>query len=325
MSRANLPKYVERADNQAMPTPAALQNVTAYFFPLESDTQRQQALADKFLNAPSKGLASYRAFFPQVFLVFTHTGTVSSTVPVFRDQGSFNYTEAGIWIPLVSIDKTGPIPVATRLVLFPYYMFATSSHAVASGREDQGWPKEIAEITVPTRPSVADLFQIRPTLFDRFGPDVLAQREYLVQVNRVGGTSRGVVAQGFTEGKAALEALVDLVFGGPMITVPGLGLVLSMVDLLRTGPRFAFLKQFRDVSDPSRACYQAGIEAGTRIDCFRWAGLLDGRYTLDVKTADSHPMVSALGLTPRSFDAVRGFFVDMDFTLDTGVTRWKAF
>jgi hypothetical protein len=325
MSRANLPRYVERADNQAMPTPAALQNVTAYFFPLISDTQRQQELCDRLLNAPSKGLASYRAFFPQVFLIFNRTASVSSTVPFFRDQGNFSYTEAGIWIPLVSIDNRGPVPVATRLVLFPYYMFATSSHAVVSGREDQGWPKETADLTVPTRPSEADLFEIRPALFDRFGPDVLAQRESLVQVTRVGGTSRGAVAQVFTEGKAALEAIVDLVFGGPTITVPGLGLALSMVDMLWTGPAFTFLKQFRDVADPSRACYQAGIEAGTRLDRFRCAGMLDGRYTLDLKTADSHPMVSELGLAPRTFDAVRGFFVDMDFTLESGVTRWKAF
>ncbi|MDI1442605.1 acetoacetate decarboxylase family protein [Polyangium sp. 6x1] len=324
MSRANLPRYVERADNQSMPTPATLRNVTTYFFPVKSDIRRQQALCDKFLNAPSSGLASYRAFFPQVFFIFNRTGSVSSRVPKARDQGCFPYFEAGIWIPLVSVDRRGPFPVADRLVLFPYYMFATSSQAIVSGRDEQGWPKELAELTIPTNPSVADLFQIRPTLFDRFGGDVLAQAEHLVQVIRIGGTSSGAITQGFTEGKAALEALADLVFGGPTVTVPGLGLALSVVDLLRKGPTFAFLKQFRDVADPRRACYQAGIEAATKVDRFRWAGLLGGRYTLDVKTTDSHPLVSELGLDARTFDALRGFFVEMDFTLDSGVTRWQA-
>lgn len=307
-----------------MPTPAAVRNVTTYFFPVKSDTRRQQALCDRFLNAPSNGLASYRAFFPQVFFIFNRTGSVVSRVPPARDQGCFPYFEAGIWIPLVSVDRSGPIPVADRLVLFPYYMFATSSQAIVSGRDEQGWPKELADLTIPTSPPVADLFQIRPMLFNRFGHDVVAREEDLVQVTRIGGTSSGAVAQGFTEGKAALDALAHLVFGGPTVTVPGLRLALSVVDMLRSGPTFVFLKQFRDVTDPSRACYQAGIEAGTKVDRFRWAGLLGGRYTLDVKTTDSHPLVSELGLDARTFDDLRGFFVEMDFTLDSGLTRWKA-
>jgi len=276
------------------------------------------------LNDPAGGACDYRAFFPQVFLVWNRFGVLRSLAPLERDRGFYRYRESGVWIPAMSIARRGPVPVASHLALFPYYMFATLGQALVSGREGQGWPKEMAEIVIPEDPAAADAFRLHPVVIDRFGHGSLGQTEQLMQVVKAAGTRGGAAAQVWTQGTAALEAIVELLFGAGTVTIPGPGLVVKMLEFFLRGPRFVFLKQFRDIGRPDRACYQAVVEAGTTITSFRGAGLLEGWYELGIKTCDSHPLVSELGLGVETFSKLRGFFIDMDFTIDDGEEIWKA-
>jgi Acetoacetate decarboxylase (ADC) len=325
MINSNYPKYVERTDNQVLATPAQCENSLVYLFPISASIARQQAVCDKFLNQPSVGLCDYRAFFPQVFLVFARFERLRSLQTAGAEHGFITYREAGIWIPTVHVKDAGFMPIASHLAFFPHYMFVDSVHALVSGREVQGWPKEGGELVVPLDPTLAHDFRLRTTVIDQFAPDQAARAEELISLSAIPGSAAGAGVQFWTEGRAALEAFVRLVAGkDARLALSGPGLALSVLDIPRAGLTFAFLKQFRDAARPTRACYQAGIEANVRISSFRGLGALPGSYALKIRSADSHPLVEELGLDTSTFSEIRGIHVKMDFVLEDGVELWRV-
>ena len=80
------------------------------------------------------------------------------------------------------------------------------------------------------------------------------------------------------------------------------------------------LKQFRDVHDPDRACYQSIVEASEKVTGFRKAGLLAGDYQLTIFPFASHPIAAELGLPPDPQPALAAWYVDFDFVLEKGKT-----
>jgi hypothetical protein len=323
MPKNDLPRYVERPDNQAVAQPLRLDNTTLYLFPIESDVAAQQATLDRYLNAPSGGAAQYRAFFPRVFLYFARFGALRPQRRPDSERGFLAYQECGVWVPALSLRQAPGHDVAYRLSLFPLYMFVDDCRALVTGRETYGIPKEWARLVVPPAPGAGGIFSVRPVIFDRFSPTTLGQEEQLLQLVRVSGTQHGAAAQVWDDAGAALKAIAELVFGGPTVTLPGPGLAISVIDTFLRGPTLAMLKQLRDVSDAHRACYQAGVEVAT-AGSFRRAGFLEGRYDLNVKVCDSHPVVRELGLATSTFSSIRGVFVDMDVVFEDGVELWRA-
>jgi hypothetical protein len=85
-----------------------------------------------------------------------------------------------------------------------------------------------------------------------------------------------------------------------------------------------FLKQFRDAVQPTRACYQAIIEANATITDFRGAGLLPRNWTLQLHQYASHRIVDTLALNPAPHTVHNGFWVDFSFSMDLGQEIWRA-
>jgi hypothetical protein len=91
-----------------------------------------------------------------------------------------------------------------------------------------------------------------------------------------------------------------------------------------------FLKQYRDAADPTRACYQAIVEAtASRRSALRKASLLPGDLLVSVRResgiADSLGLQafarSAATITTRALTAV---YMELDFTLAPGAVVWSA-
>jgi len=61
-----------------------------------------------------------------------------------------------------------------------------------------------------------------------------------------------------------------------------------------------FLKQFRDVADGHLACYQAIVEAPSRLVDLRQAGALASEYRVTVNQYASHPILDEIGLEAQS-------------------------
>ncbi|MDI1442609.1 acetoacetate decarboxylase family protein [Polyangium sp. 6x1] len=317
MSDTGVSGYIERADNQALAQPLALSRATLYLFPVEADVGRQQALCDRFLNRPSFGVCDYRAFLPRVVFCFARLGVARAQSEPDAERGFFSFTMAGVWVPAVSTRGARP-------VVFPYYTFVDESHALVTGREVWGFPMELASMEVPRDAAAAHVFRVAPVLLDRFGPRTLARAEQLFQITKVPGTSRALFGEVWEDTKAAIAGASNLLFGGPRIAVPDAGVLLDVAQSISSGLTFALLKQFRDAERPERACYQAGVEARAATQHFHRAGVLDGRFALNLKVADSHPMVEEMGLAAKSFDHLVGLFVDLDVVVESGVELWHA-
>jgi hypothetical protein len=109
------------------------------------------------------------------------------------------------------------------------------------------------------------------------------------------------------------------------VTLPGLGLVLQLFDFLthREVP-LVFLKQFRDVNQGDRACYQAIVEAPATLLSFRGGGALRGKYLLQIKSLDTFPLVRDLGLKASKQEAIGAWYTEFDFVMGTGREVWRT-
>ena len=205
--------------------------------------------------------------------------------------------EASVWC--LAADVTA----GSRLVWYLPYVFVDAGQAVASGREVYGYPKQIgsSKTTIPTsgerghddglgasdRPlregregepapmlsadhqpaggpagagGFPDLFELFATRLDirdkhrsvpRLGPRERSRRPALRVPRRARASSVPAWA-----GRRVLDTLL------------GRGRIEGADDLIgemMESPTLVFLKQFRDVSCPTKACYQAIVEAPLAI------------------------------------------------------------
>jgi hypothetical protein len=78
-----------------------------------------------------------------------------------------------------------------------------------------------------------------------------------------------------------------------------------------------FLKQFRDAGDPTKACYQAVIEAPAHLEKF-YAGWFTHPHDIAITPCDSHPIVAECGLGGANIRSKLGFWCQMDFVMQPG-------
>lgn len=143
---------------------------------------------------------------------------------------------------------------------------------------------------------------------------------------------------GAGEGEPAGARILDPVEAllGVMRTAGGAGATWELVkagagDLLAGVVPMVFLKQFRDIADPSRACYQAIVEAAVRrVGPVRGGGVLKRRYELAVHDHPGFPLASRLGLAGRRaggevvVPVPTPLWLEFDYVLDTGRVAWQA-
>jgi hypothetical protein len=84
------------------------------------------------------------------------------------------------------------------------------------------------------------------------------------------------------------------------------------------------LKQFRDVADPTRACFQSITEAPIRMDSFGGGWFLSGSYELVISPAESHQIVSDFGLAGNVVPVELAWWMRMEFSAMPGKDVWKA-
>lgn len=99
-----------------------------------------------------------------------------------------------------------------------------------------------------------------------------------------------------------------------------------------------FLKQFRDANEPTKACYQAIVEADYSDIRFHnrtvFCELPLTQADIDIEYMESHPLAQDLGLLPinrnpqdsprQRFTATLWLFAEMDFMLGKGKVVWDS-
>jgi hypothetical protein len=125
----------------------------------------------------------------------------------------------------------------------------------------------------------------------------------------------------------ALPDMVSALFGGPPEghLNPELAGIRALVTRSAAGPDvpLASLKQFPDVENGARACYQAIVEVPIRAHYTQPVRRLPGRYECATYDCDSHPFYRDLGLE-RHLTVVQAIEAEMDLTVGPGTTIWQA-
>jgi hypothetical protein len=313
----DLPAYVEFGGRATAPAPFACEAGLLKGLLLRGDARRIEALVERMFNAPAGATTEYRALGSRVLLLIGSFGRVTSLTPPFDRWGAVRETQASFFIPVVAGRDMGGVFVADRLLLAVPYIFVDNPMSYLGGRETYGYAKTMARFTP------ADGLGDR-TVVHAFGGDFgrdqgAAWREFMSieatgarLVPRIEQETSGL--RGLLRHLAGdLSALEDQ---GELV-VAGLRLPASLLTALdECSITQVFLKQFRDATDGTRACYQAVVEAPVRVDRVITRPA-EYDHEVRLERLDSHPIDLELGLKGRQ-RAVVSFEAEMDFVVDEG-------
>jgi hypothetical protein len=193
-------------------------------------------------------------------------------------------------------------------VLWAPYIFINYDIGMVTGREVWGWNKAIGHITVEPEAKPAR-FACSTTIFRNFAPQTQGSFEELLAVT---GT------RPITTGPADFLEFLTALFGEVGAAVA------NSLKIEPVIPAIA-LRQFRDSEDPMRASHQAIVNSPCRITKMKGAELLDDRFTLSIRTCDSHRIMHDIfGMDPTEPVSKRPIRlaarVGMDFQAEPGKT-----
>ena len=319
----SLPDYVDLGGGQVLQQPIVAQGVEYYGFWLDADSDvLQERICDRYLNEPSGGAVSFRPLVPYVILCFCRLKAMRCKNPPDSEKGWFDEAEVAFWVPIVDERRK-------RMCWFLPYILVDDPYAFAMGREIYGFPKGYGWFEIPVAHDKGPLqFSADTTVLPAFSPETHAERRTLVSVREnwtEGGRPR--LGQAWTGVKDAAEGFLHFIEHrhGTGSVLADFKLLLHVGDdLLHGTVRFAFLKQFRDVSNPAAACYQAIVEAPAKLTKLE-AGLpLLSEFEIDVADFASHPIREDLGLGPSPLTSVGAFYTQFDMDVLDGETVWSA-
>ena len=305
------PVFVERGSKQTFIPPYSARGVRLYGFPLRADPSRLQRLCDAALTAPTGGAIEFRPLLPFVLLTFADIARLNSIEPPDADVGWLPERDVALWMPVAARHRDGREQAAFYLP----YLFVDSPQALLTGREVQGLRKELARVAMG--PDDRGPLSVETWVFARRSPDAEIEQREVLRVERSGGGG----------GAESWDDLGDFLRGAwralrDPAGLPG-GAVADLVsDLLRGRVSCVADKQIRDVTDGTRAAYQAIVEVPMMVAGFRRGGLLPGRWRTTIADLASHPIASELGVAPGAETA--GLWLDFDFTVERGRTLFEA-
>jgi uncharacterized protein with NAD-binding domain and iron-sulfur cluster len=320
------PLYVDRGGEQVYPHPIGFTGVKFYSFLLEADAGALRELCDKYLNRPSAGAVAYTPLLPRILL---GVAVIERAQPVDGPASRLGWIpeiDAAFWVPVMALQRRGDRSMASHLAWFQPYLFIDHPWAAAAGREIYGFAKAMARIQAPRKLGEPAVFKIATPAVPQPDPQAEVQWRDLVNLTRTDAQNDVSLSALFSHPLEVLGHFArTLVPNGELLKlaeeIPGIALSTFMHP--REVP-VVFLKQFRDVADPRRACYQAIVEAPARVTSFQGAGLLDGSYALDVTQCMTHPIVRELGLRGAQQPVLGAWHVDFGFVMETGTEVWRA-
>jgi hypothetical protein len=209
----------------------------------------------------------------------------------------------------------GGIFIAERLLLAVPYVLVDNPMSYLGGRETFGYAKTMGRFDPPS--GLGDRISLE-AFGGNFGRNEGADWRDFVEV--IAGARRDDAQPERTSGTLALVRhlvgdMPGLAEGGEVI-VGDIQLTTELVgDLLAGRVGQVFLKQFRDATDGTRACYQAVVEAPVQIRRVESAPS-ERDWSIHVHHLDSHPIGDELGIADQP--AELAFDIEIDFVVDNG-------
>lgn len=308
------PDYIARGGDLVMGAPLELTRATMYSFLVDADLAALTAICDAQLNAVC-GPGVYKPLLPMAAIVCADIAKSYSLVPADRAKGWMAERDFGVWIPVVGNGKLG---------WYLPYVFVDNVAAMVTGREVFGFFKQTATLAMPPDPATAGPFSVDALAIQTFSPEAEALVMRLMTLT----STQAVPAPAgtWTSAQDALEGLwadlkrlfFDTVQDVRALPLPAWDVLKDALAELVTGDvPMVFLKQFRDATDPTKACYQAVIEAPAHMQAW-YAGGVTHPHDIAIVPADSHPIARECGLPPMPLRAELGFWCQLEFVMQAG-------
>jgi hypothetical protein len=357
---SNLPEYVDRGSEQVWRPPASATDVELYGFVIPADGAAIDAMLAHDLNLPSGNAVDYRSANPNVIITFGKIGHEASADPVDSGRGFISENEVSVWCLAADMNASG------RLVWYLPYIFTDSQQTVSTGREIFGYPKQLGYFDAGYPAALDDaggVTTVSGLAIDPFSPASPATMREMLSVNRNAGSAALLGAPSVDD---ALDSLVpggisvnlNIPSGpgpAPSATITPSGsvppstpqsatpwikgfvnaltapktlqdsdsLILDMVN----GTTLVFLKQFRDITCPTKACYQAVVEAPItpHLTGVGYQQLNPSFFTLTVQSWASDPIAAQLGIAPGTpIPPTSAFRAQLGFEIGLGLEIWRA-
>ena len=257
--------------------PGVFTGATMTMFGFEADTTAMQATVDRFLNTAAKGAVRYEVLAPVAMASFMDVAKCTSGTDIV---GWLPGRETALW--MVLLESHPDDPFKDRLVFWAPYIFINYDIGMVTGRENWGWPKALATITVASDDPTNPVFACETTYFPTLSATTRGVEATLFQVTA--DASSGQAPAVWQTAAEALEGLVGGFLGG---------LAKVLVDGLRLQPQIpsVALKQFRQAGANDVACYQAVCDSPLLVTGFSGGGPLLDPYSLTITTCESHQII----------------------------------
>ncbi len=312
-------RYIDRGGDIVLRAPYAQNKTRLYGFVLPAETDRLTALCDKYLNI---GKTKYRPLGPFVVLGCADIQEIRSLFPEDVGKGYMPERDVAFWVPVIGECTDPSSPIASHLAWFLPYIFVDSAPPMAVGREVYGFPKLAGRIDFGEPEGRATLVTVDAVAIDHYAPGTRAQEHRILEVRRKTDTDHGPMSLLWS----AFDKAVTGMWQGALDAAQQIAAdsaLDAMTAVMRRASaaqpvRMVFLKQFRDVGDPRRACYQTIVSADAKTTAYRGGGPLEGPFEVQITRLDSHPIVEELGLPGERMEALFSGWVDFDFDVDEG-------
>jgi hypothetical protein len=317
-----LPAYVPYGGDPALTGPVVSDDVYFYTFVLKAQRAKLQAVLDKYFNNVAQGHTKYIAFTDYLPLMFIPIGHALTNT---KERGWVAYTDCFFGLPAIRLDHGIP----TGLVLHTPYIFVDNVLPFITGREGYGFPKTLATITVPADPDHADLLAVDSMGVITLGSDSQNTQQRLFQVQRA--ANRHDQRKTWASQSEAVKDIEKLMFPRESFSGVADDLIEAVILIIQAllgkdalASNFLNLKQFRDIEDQDRACYQAIVENWMSLTRWYGGGLLglEGAYSFDLCDVPSSPIGAELGLTSQ--DVLAAWWIHANVEIGAGKVLWKA-
>jgi hypothetical protein len=317
---AEYPPYVANRGGDPSWQPFACNHTQMYGFFVPADGTAIQRTVDRCLNAPTSGACDYRALSSHVLVTFAETQHLTPTTQ--PAQGWCPERSAAVWVFAAACKRELGIDVAQRLVSFPAYVFVDIDWSLVMGREIYGFPKQMGPIALPEWRGPIGRMTATTTVLPVFRSTEQSRSDVVLAVERIADSTEPAATWNTIED--ARRFVVGRFHAGAHVVIPGLSFFEDLFELASQHEvPCAFLKQFRDVADGTRACYQAVTEAPMQVTAFHEGGLLHGDFEVTVSDYASCRIQQDLGLGSTTVPVTAAFYIDFDFTSDAGREVWK--
>jgi Acetoacetate decarboxylase (ADC) len=326
--------YTERDTDLNFRPPYRITGVEALSAVRGIDREAAQQWVDETLNWRPPGQEPKPEFtaLPVAFVIFMKMAEMRSIHAPHYDWGSVSESEMVVTLPLLEWDNRG-LPSPPKLCFYPIVLCLDSGPALISGREAFGFPKIMGQVEIG-----ADRGEARCEVATFPGDPFTRRNQLLLSLSQAADSAEerpAVIHDSFSTclvemvreelmgnlRRSRIDDILRARWGRGILNLGLEGLV-AVLEKLEVSQDFVFLKQFRDVERPDRACHRSVASCPLEFSNLTHLSREAGDWVLEVPDHRSSALLKRIGLSSGSIGAPLRAHFQIDLSL--GKTLWSA-